>query len=65
MKNIVAFGDASNDVPMLENAGYGIALNNASQDAKKAADRVSPWTNDDDAIMHEWASLKTLLNRNG
>ena len=38
---VVAFGDADNDVKMLEGCGYGIAVGNASPAAKAAAKYVS------------------------
>ena len=37
---IAAFGDSDNDVGMFEGCGYSIAVANASQAAKKAADYV-------------------------
>jgi len=54
------FGDANNDVPMFEKAGHAIAMKNSSEDAMKAATRISPWTNDEDAIAREWQRLKIL-----
>ncbi|WP_041103090.1 HAD-IIB family hydrolase [Mycoplasmopsis californica] len=39
-QNIYAFGDSGNDVEMLKNASIGIAMGNASDDAKQAADIV-------------------------
>jgi Cof subfamily protein (haloacid dehalogenase superfamily) len=56
--DIVAFGDANNDIPMFEKAGTGIAVKNATADAKKAATLVSEWSNDEDAIAREWKKLK-------
>ncbi|MBN2037476.1 MAG: HAD family phosphatase [Chitinispirillaceae bacterium] len=55
---IVAFGDAENDIPMLKRAGLGIAVANAPPDVKKAAKRVSPWTNNEDAVAKEWERIK-------
>nr|MCU0609021.1 HAD-IIB family hydrolase [Chitinispirillaceae bacterium] len=55
---IVAFGDEENDIPMLQRAGLGIAMANASSDVKKAAHRVSQWTNDEDGIAKEWELIK-------
>lgn len=36
----MAFGDGSNDIPMLESVGHGIAMGNATDDVKAAADDV-------------------------
>lgn len=38
---VVAFGDADNDALMLKECGYGVAVGNASDKAKKAADLVT------------------------
>lgn len=37
---IIAIGDDVNDIPMLQNAGLGVAMGNARPDALAAADRV-------------------------
>lgn len=37
----VAIGDSSNDIPMIERAHTGIAMGNATEDVKEAADYVS------------------------
>jgi hypothetical protein len=58
--DIVAFGDANNDIPMFEAAGTGIAMKNATDGAKKAASYVSEWSNDEDAVAREWEKLKKL-----
>lgn len=54
----IAFGDSINDIPMLEMAGIGIAMNNALNQVKASAKRVSPWTNDQNAIAKEWSLIK-------
>jgi predicted Fe-Mo cluster-binding NifX family protein len=56
--DVIAFGDASNDIPMLKSAGLGIAVGNASDEVKAAAKKVSEWTNDQDAVAKEWEILK-------
>lgn len=55
---IAAFGDAANDIPMLRKAGLGIAMANAPDDVKRAARRVSQWTNNDDGVAKEWELIK-------
>ena len=46
MDEIVVFGDQDNDVSMLEVAGYGIAMRDASPKALKAADEIALSNND-------------------
>jgi Cof subfamily protein (haloacid dehalogenase superfamily) len=58
INDVVAFGDADNDIPMLEAAGLGIAMGNAPQKVKNAARRVSQWTNDQDGVAREWERIK-------
>ena len=57
---IAAFGDAANDIPMLEKAGHGIAMANATPEVKLAAGRVSTWTNNEDAVAKEWDLMKKI-----
>ena len=38
---ILAFGDSYNDIDMLQYAGMGVAMANAPEDIKKAADFVT------------------------
>lgn len=49
--SIMAFGDGDNDVDMLEFARIGVAMGNASQKAKKAADYITTDI-DSDGISH-------------
>jgi hydroxymethylpyrimidine pyrophosphatase-like HAD family hydrolase len=58
---IAAFGDAANDIPMLEKAGLGIAMANAPDEVKRAAKRVSPWTNNEDGVAKEWEMIKKKI----
>lgn len=48
----MAFGDAENDVELLRAAGRGVAMGNAAQEAKAAADEIAP-DNDHDGVA-EW-----------
>ena len=56
-ENVIAFGDAANDIPMLRAAGVGVAMGNAAEDVKVAADLVT-LSNNDDGIA---AALEKLL----
>lgn len=44
---VIAFGDAQNDIPMLKAAGMGVAMGNASETVKAAADYVTLSNNED------------------
>ncbi len=44
---VIAFGDAQNDISMLEWAGMGVAMGNATEAAKAAADMVTGSNNED------------------
>lgn len=48
-EEICAVGDDVNDIPMIEAAGLGVAMGNAVEEAKAAADRIAP-TNDEDGL---------------
>lgn len=47
-EEILAFGDADNDVGMLQNAGIGVALKNAAAECREAADYVTDLTCEED-----------------
>jgi len=47
---VIAFGDAPNDVEMLQWAGRGVAMANAEQIVKDAADEIAPASNLDDGV---------------
>lgn len=58
-EEVMALGDGGNDVGMFRYAGTAIAMKNASETAKAAADRVSRYTNNEDGVAKEvWAVLK-------
>lgn len=52
-EEVMALGDGGNDVGMFRYAGLSIAMKNASETAKAAADRVSTYTNDEDGVARE------------
>ena len=49
-EEIIACGDGLNDIPMLEYAGLSVAMANAYDETKRAADCVVPATNDEDGV---------------
>lgn len=56
-EDVIAFGDAENDIPMLHAAGMGVAMGNAAAAVKAAADMVT-LSNNADGIA---AALEKLL----
>ena len=49
-QNLMACGDGFNDLSMIQYAGMGVAMQNAQPVVKEAANYVSPYTNDEDAV---------------
>ena len=56
-EEVISFGDAANDIPMLREAGMGVAMSNAADAVKAAADMVT-LSNNEDGIA---AALEKLL----
>lgn len=50
-EEIIACGDAENDLSMVKYAGLGVAMENASDDVRKVADYIT-LSNDEDGIAH-------------
>lgn len=48
-QDVLAFGDGANDIEMLQWAGLGIAVANASEEVRNAADQVTD-ANDEDGV---------------
>lgn len=51
-KNILAFGDENNDLEMLQYAGLGVAMKNATDEIKGIANTQTELTNDEDGLAH-------------
>ena len=58
-EEMMAFGDAQNDMDMIEYAGIGIAMGNAEDDLKEIADYVTTDV-DDDGIMNALCKYNLL-----
>lgn len=50
-QRVLAMGDNDNDIPMLQAAGFGIAMGNANANMKAIADWVAPSIEDDGAAV--------------
>jgi HAD superfamily hydrolase (TIGR01484 family) len=49
MSEVIAMGDSFNDISMIRAAGLGVAMGNAQQAVKEAADEIAP-RNDEDGV---------------
>lgn len=49
-KDVIAFGDAGNDIEMLEAAGFSVCLENGMPEAKKMADDITEFAAYDDGV---------------
>ena len=59
---VIAFGDESNDIELIENAHIGIVPSNAVEPVKTIADRVSHLSNNEEFIHYE---LEKILSSAG
>ena len=50
-EEIMAFGDSSNDLKMMKGVGIGVAMANAREDVKEAADYIAA-SNEEDGVAH-------------
>ncbi|MFC4634952.1 Cof-type HAD-IIB family hydrolase [Dokdonia ponticola] len=50
MDTVMAFGDNHNDEELIKHAGFGVAVANATDQLKRLANYVSPFTNKEDAV---------------
>lgn len=57
MANVMAFGDGENDIEMLQAAGIGIAMENAMEEVKAAADDITADNNNDGIAAALWKYL--------
>lgn len=50
-KEVIAIGDAGNDIAMIQYAGLGVAMGNATDDVKSVADYIT-LTNEENGVAH-------------
>ncbi|MBB1063552.1 HAD-IIB family hydrolase [Limosilactobacillus fastidiosus] len=53
LKDVVAFGDTSNDLEMIQESGIGFAMKNATSDLKQVADQITSRDNNHDGLLYE------------
>ena len=58
-EELIACGDANNDLPMMNIAGLSIAMGNAYENVKQAADFITKSNNDDGVA---YAIMKFVLH---
>ncbi|MDR2358398.1 MAG: Cof-type HAD-IIB family hydrolase [Prevotellaceae bacterium] len=58
-KETMAFGDGGNDIEMLQNVQFGVAMGNASDDVQQAAGYVTA-TVDDDGVVQALRKFKLI-----
>ncbi|WP_026928647.1 HAD-IIB family hydrolase [Glycomyces tenuis] len=59
--DVLVFGDATNDLPMLRSAGHAVAMPNAHPWVKDVADELAPAGNDDDGVAQYIEALLELV----
>lgn len=52
LDNVIAFGDAENDIQMLECVGWSVALKNAMEPVKAITDDITTYEADEDGVGH-------------
>lgn len=57
--DMIAFGDAQNDISMVQLAGYGVAMGNACDALKQVADEIT-LSNNEDGIAHTLSNFFTF-----
>jgi len=60
LSEVIAYGDAANDIPMLRAVGHGVAMPGATADVIEVAAEMAPYGNDDDGVVRHLAELLGL-----
>ena len=50
-RRVLAIGDSDNDIPVLEAAGYAVAMGNSTDGVKAVADWMAPPVEEDGAAL--------------
>lgn len=59
-EEIIAFGDGLNDIEMIQNCGYGVAIKNALPEVKKVAQDITSLDHNHDGVIEY---LKTIIDK--
>ncbi len=54
---VIAMGDDNNDIELIKNSGFGIAMKNATDKLKNAADSISRFSNDESGVYYELSEI--------
>lgn len=60
IEKTMAFGDNSNDIAMIREAGLGVAMKNGSDEAREVADYISEYSNNESGVgfaIEKWNAL--------
>ena len=60
-KHVVTMGDDNNDIELIKNAGLGIAMKNATDKLKDAADYISKLSNNESAVYYELSKIFEII----
>ena len=50
---IISFGDANNDIELIQVGKYGFAMKNGEDELKQYASKITEFTNDEDGVIRE------------
>ena len=62
VENIISFGDAINDLEMIQNSGIGVAMKNAIPELKAEAKSITEFTNDECGVERWLKNFYILKN---
>ena len=57
LHNVIAFGDAGNDVPLLQQAGIGVCMKNSKSGITQHSPHITSYTNDEDGVAKYLESM--------
>ena len=58
---VISIGDDNNDIELIKNSGIGIAMKNATDKLKSAADYTSRFNNNESGVYHEFSEIFEII----